>query len=390
MSVPRLLHIFSTFGPGGPEVRAVQIMNSLKHEFKHTIVSTDGRYSAARRIRAGVDYELLAQPGLGRANMPRFSPARLVRACVNIMIETYRLRSVIRRCSPDLVLTYNVGAIAGALAVRIDGFRPLIHFEDGFGPENPGCVRRVWLRALALKTAYRVVVPSRELSRIAVDTFGLAAELVLHIPNGVDPDTFYPMSGSETRLRLGLPKDAVVFGTVCHLRAEKSLNFLLEAFQRERFGNAWLMVVGDGPCRNSLQALAKTLLIDSKIIWLGEVECTAPYYAAMDVFVLSSIAEQMPIALLEAMCSGKPAVCTAVGDCDDMLGAGASNLLVPAGNINELGRALRRLYDDRDLREYLGMYNRERCVKEFSGESMIDQHKSLYRMAIRAVRQQHT
>ena len=89
---------------------------------------------------------------------------------------------------PDLLLTYNWGAIEWALADRIRPVCPHLHVVDGFGPEEARAQlpRRVWLRRLALSGRTTVVVPSQSLRALATAVWGLNPGRVRHIPNGVD------------------------------------------------------------------------------------------------------------------------------------------------------------------------------------------------------------
>jgi hypothetical protein len=135
----------------------------------------DGDYACAARIDAGVPLELAPMPvvkggGLSIANLRRF-------------------RSTIRAARPDLLLTYNWGAIEWALANRLAPLCRHVHFEDGFGPDEADgrqLARRVWLRRLALSGRSEIVVPSRLLERIARERWRFAARRVRYIPNGVD------------------------------------------------------------------------------------------------------------------------------------------------------------------------------------------------------------
>jgi glycosyltransferase involved in cell wall biosynthesis len=117
------------------------------------------------------------------------------------------------------------------------------------------------------------------------------------------------------------------------------------------------------------------------MMFVGTTPDTAPYYAAMDVFVLSSVTEQMPMSLLEAMACGLPAMCTDVGDIREMLGRPGAPVLVPSGNLEAYMSSLQSLAVDTELRQRLGRQNRERCVAEYSLEKMVREYEEEYRAA---------
>ena len=134
----RLLHVFSTFAVGGPQVRFAALRRRLGPAFEHVVVSVDGNLDAARLSDGGIRLrQAVTRKGRGLS-----------------LAGLRALRKVLREERPDLLLTYNWGAIEWALA---DRFRPIcrhLHVVDGFGPEEAlrQLPRRVWLRRLALST----------------------------------------------------------------------------------------------------------------------------------------------------------------------------------------------------------------------------------------------
>ena len=177
---------------------------------------------------------------------------------------------------------------------------------DGFGPEERATQipRRVLTRRMALRRT-PVVLPSRNLVRIATEVWKLPPRVIRYVPNGVDLARF--STGGDQR---GAAEP--VIGTVAALRAEKNIARLLRASPRCRSGR--LVIVGDGPERAALEALAAALGVAERVRFAGHHQDTAAFYAQFDVFALSSDTEQMPLSVIEAMASGLPVVSTDVGD----------------------------------------------------------------------------
>lgn len=369
MKPVRLLHIFSTFAPGGPQVRTVDLMNALGVEFDHTVIAMDNVTTAAARVFPEVGFRLLGSP---RAE--------------STLATAQAVRGLLRRHRPDVMLTYNWGAIEAAMGARWAGC-PLIHAEDGFGPEEATrrLPRRIWTRRLVLRGAKATVVPSRTLERIALSEYRLPPARVLYIPNGIDLSRFAPGRRPDVAVRLGLTPGVPVIGAVGHLRAEKNLPLMLRAFARLEAGQAQLLLVGDGPCRSELESLAGDLGCAGRTCWAGSVQDTAPLYGAMDLFAMSSSTEQMPVALLEAMGSGLPAVCTDVGDCAAMLGSGERPFIVPAGEPEALAASFAALLRDHAGRARAGENNRQRCQSLYDRASMIRHYRELYLSSIGVV-----
>lgn len=357
----KLWHLFSTFAPGGPQVRTVQIVNALGDEFSHVFSAMDGVMEAASRIQAGAPYETVAAP-----------------RCGSTVQQVAAIRGLLLEMQPDLLLTYNWGTIEAAMGAQLLTGIPFVHAEDGFGKdEAPGLKkRRVWTRAMVLRGAAAVVVPSRTLQRIALEQYMLPRKKVIYIPNGVDPARFVPCGNPGAKVAFGIPPDARVIGTVGHLRPEKNLGLLIESFAGLEDRDARLLIAGGGACLDELRVAAARHGCSKRVVFTDMMSDPLPAYAAMDVFALSSDTEQMPVALLEAMACGLPAVCTNVGDCGWMLGEAA--VLTPPGDPAALTAALNRLLADEDLRKQLGAENRASCEHRFSQNEMIERYRRLY------------
>ncbi|MCX5638738.1 MAG: glycosyltransferase family 4 protein, partial [Planctomycetota bacterium] len=172
----------------------------------------------------------------------------------------------------------------------------------------------------------------------------LSEDKLFVLENSVDYERFAKISISkeDAKRLLGTSPDAFVFGTIGRLAPTKGLPYLIEAFAKvkQQMPSAQLVLVGDGRLRNELeQRAAKTLCADS-IHFLGHRNNTPELLRAMDVFVLPSIAEGMPRAILEAMAGGVPCVATGVGGIPELLDGGNMGLLVPPADTDALAQAM--------------------------------------------------
>lgn len=361
-----LLHVFSTFGIGGPQVRFATLANAYGRRYRHTIVAMDRDFACAERLEPGLDVTLAPLPVVKGAGL---SPANL-----------RRFRGTIRSVGPDLLLTYNWGAIEWALANRL---RPLcrhVHLEDGFGPEETGrrqLARRVWMRRVALSGASEIVVPSRVLERIARERWGFSRGRVRYIANGIDCDRFAERSGS--RAALGLPEQALLIGSVGALRPEKNFGRLIRAFAAlpERLG-AHLVLVGDGPERGSLEAAAMSLSVADRVHFTGRLERPEQVLGHLDLFALSSDTEQMPIGLIEAMAAGLPVAATDVGDVRKMVSGDNRRFVVATSAEGELTGAMARLLGDADARQRLGAANQVKAQADYGLDRMLASYAALF------------
>ena len=165
-----------------------------------------------------------------------------------------------RALSPDLVLTYNWGAVETVLAARLVGHRALVHHEDGFGPAEVErrLRRRNWARRWLLRRVQGVIVPSRVLQGIAAREWGVRGRLLHYLPNGVDLRRFQP--AREPR------GDPVVIGHVGGLRPEKNQALLLSALAQMRHRDRCrLELVGDGPEAGALRKHCAELGLSAQV-----------------------------------------------------------------------------------------------------------------------------
>src|SRR4051812_48124841 len=227
----RILHCHSTFSLGGKEARAVRLMNAFGDAAEHVILSAmPDRLGAREAIARGIG---IAFPAAAPALTGKATPARL-----------WRLERSMRRF--DLVLTYNWGAFDAVMARRLFGGPPLVHHEDGFNEDEAERLspKRNRYRRLGLKAAYRLVVPSERLEKIARRHWGQQA---VRIPNGVPVAAFAKPPEAETIPGFERQGDEVVIGTVAGLRAVKNLPRLVRAFAAMTHRPARLVIVGEGP-----------------------------------------------------------------------------------------------------------------------------------------------
>ncbi len=381
---PRVLHIFSTFDPGGPEVRTANLINRTKDNFRHYILAMDGRYGTLPRVSRDAVAEVLPAPPIvpqqvGHLSAPLRAPAVLWRLLRNAVW----VRHQIRRIDPHLLLTYNLGAASALLAARTVGGCPIIHTETGFSVEERARLKtvRVVLRRSVAGHVSALVVPSRALEHIAKSQFGLRAP-VIRIPNGVDVRKLKPADGAAMRRQLGLKPSEFVIGCVGHLRAEKGHMRLFEAFRLAAIPDSRLLLLGDGPMRPALERAIAEMGIASRVLFAGTVDDVAPWYAAMDLFALPSDTEQMPMALLEAMSCGLPAVSTDVGDCREILGVQPVPAVFALGDTAGLTDAIRTFSRDAQLCREAGARNRRRCITEYDSEQMLARYLELYNRTI--------
>ena len=355
---PHLVHIFPSFTIGGTQVRFAALAAALSARFRHTVVSLSGDYSAAALVPPGAPVRY-ADPAPTSTSLPG-------------RLSLYR--AALAELKPDVLLTYNWGAMEVAL-VNAFGGAPHIHMEDGFGPEEAArqFVRRIWARRIALARSH-LVVPSLTLQAIATCDWRLDRRHVQHIPNGVAPQTDYVTSLDSLRPRL--PRGVPVIVWAGALRAEKNPLRLLRAFAPVK-EHAVLVLIGEGPERAAIQQEAARLKLGRHLHLLGRRTDTRDLIMQCQILALSSDTEQMPFAVLEAMAAGLPIASTNVGDVRDMVATENRPFVVPPSD-DALSDALRALIADPALRASIGQANRARQRELYTLSTMVEAYGALF------------
>lgn len=358
-----LLHVFSTFAVGGPQTRFATIAERLGPKYRHLIVSMSGRTEAASLLPAGVDYSLVPIK-----NTPR-----------NPLANAWRFGRQLRRINPDQLVTYNWGALEWAIGNRFGPNIRHIHIEDGFGPDeaNARFKRRIWLRRVGLAKAKTIVVPSRNLEKIATGEWRFPVAQVRYLPNGVDTARF-GAAIPEAERAFQRTQDELIIGTCAALRPEKNLGRLIRAFAACGPRNARLVICGDGAVRPELESIARANNIADRVVFTGYLAKPELALANFDIFAMSSDTEQMPYGLLEAMSAGLPVAATDVGDIKAMVADDNRQFVVNVIDEAALTGALRWLLRDHALRRKLGAANKAKAQAEFSIETMMEAYDWLF------------
>ena len=362
-SCRHLLHVFPSFGVGGVPLRMVRIINHFGQRFRHTVIALDNNFEAADGLARDIDV----------APSP-VTPSR--RRPLHAVVDSAR---VLRQLRPDLLITYNWGAIEWAMANRLwPSFRH-IHIEAGFSQREADSQipRRVLFRRWALAQCALIVVPSRLLEDLARRVWRLPPERVRYVPNGVDVARFSFPAPDVTPVFARQPNELVI-GTVAPLRPEKNIGRLLQVFATlDTSITARLVVAGEGVERPGLERLAGELGIADRVVFTGQVAPEA-VLGRFDLFALSSDTEQMPNALLEAMAASRAVAAVNVGDIKTMVCEDNRAFVVARDDGPALAAAISILLRDPEKRRALGVKNRERVVDAFSQERMFAAYSEIF------------
>ncbi|MCA9073547.1 MAG: glycosyltransferase family 4 protein [Planctomycetaceae bacterium] len=295
----------------------------------------------------------------------------------SVLKETWALRRIVRNLNPKVVHLHSSKAgLAGRLAVR--GSIPTVFHPHGWsflavnGPVKAATL--AWERFACRWTDVTICVSDSE-RRLGAET-GLRSTWEV-IQNGVDLDIWNsptPYSRDNARTELNLPLDAVLAVCVGRLQRQKGQDLLLNAWQpiSERFPNARLLLVGDGPDRDELEAVA-----GDRVTFVGQRNDVRNWMLAADLIVMPSRWEGLSLAMLEAMACGCAIIATDVSGMQEAAGDDAA-CIVPPEDIGNLRLQIERMIEAPEERDALGKKARARVEKHFDFKTTCEHVRNVY------------
>jgi glycosyltransferase involved in cell wall biosynthesis len=297
-----------------------------------------------------------------------------------------RLRAIVKQSRPDVVHSHMTHANLLARAARPFARMPvLINTLHGYKmysvKSNSSALRELAHRATDRLSDMTTVVCQAAADRYAKLKVAPKGKLLM-MPNGIRTATYKPNAElrAEERRKLNL-QDEFVWLAAGRLEMVKDYESMLRAFASALDSNPWqtLLIAGEGSLREALEQSAHSLGIGDNVRFLGYRSDVCDLMRAADAFVLSSIFEGMPLALLEAGASELPIVATRVGGNAETMVEGKSGFLVPARNHVELGRAMRSVVTmTEEERHAMGREGGAFVRGKYCLDVILDQWEELY------------
>ena len=375
---PLVLHLVYRFDTGGLENGVVNLINHMPAgAYRHAVMALTAITDFRQRVVPGdVDFIALNKaPGHGARLYPR----------------VWRL---LRQLKPAIVHTRNLGPLEMQVAATLAGVPVRLHGEHGrelndLDGHNRSLQR---VRRLYAPFVHRYVALSMDLQRYLVGRVGIKAQRITQIYNGVDTTRFSPAGVASVPLAgcpFATPEHWLV-GSVGRLQGVKDPLNLARAFVlalqiapalRQRLR---LVMVGDGPLRNEVQALLLQAGV-ADLAWLpGERRDVAEVMRALNCFVLPSLGEGISNTILEAMASGLPVLATNVGGNAELVADGRTGAIVPAADATALAHVLVAWAGQPELAAALGSEGRREVEARFSLQAMVGAYQGLYDRQLQA------
>lgn len=373
MTARTVLHVIETGGPGGAEKMMVHLAAGLGPVYRsEAALIRDTWLGAALRMRE-IPVTMLHHKSRGFFGSLRdlatlCDLARLMRERRVAILHTHE---------------FYMNTV-GLIASKLTGI-PLVATIHGKNYYAERLMRRLAYRFLG-KFADQIVAVSEDVKSFLANHVGIPMNRIRVVPNGIPVGEEPHHEGLLTlRKSLGLDQHTYVVGTVGSLYPVKGHKYLIDAAVAvvHRFPDVVFLVVGRGGLRQELEAQAQHLGVASHIRFLGHREDVTDLLGLFDVFVLPSLSEGMPLALLEAMAAGVPAVATRVGGVGEVVEDGKTGLLVPPEDGFALAESIVKLLEDRTLARRMGNCAQEAVDRHFSLEKMVRAYREIYADLIR-------
>ena len=353
-------HVIGSLNVGGAERSVVNyLLAANKDEFRHSVVCLSHRGSLAPIVEAAGIPVVVMNVSKRRASLDLVRIAHWLRGHDVTVVHSHLYYS-------------SLWARGAGILARTPVLITTEHGKELW--KNP---LQIWLARQLSRHTCRHIAVSQDGMRLRLEREGLPAEKLVHIANGVSlpPEIELGAWRRSVRAEFALPDDVPVVGTVGRTVTAKGYGDLLDAMKTlatRRPAPVWLMV-GDGPERPGLLATARMCGLGANLIAAGERSDVSRLLAAMDVFVMPSHREGLPVALLEAMAASRACVVSDIGGMPEAVVPGACGLVVPAQAPDRLAAAIGELLDDPQRARDLGAAARRRISQEYGIASVAAQ-----------------
>jgi glycosyltransferase involved in cell wall biosynthesis len=293
------------------------------------------------------------------------------------------IRRYLRETKPAIVHTFLLTAsLYGRLAAILEHVPIVIGTEVNIYERKR--THHILAERMLMTKTDRVIVSANSVRDFYVDQIQADPGKIDVVYNAVDWKSIEPArSRDDVRASLGIQPDARVAGMIARLTEQKGHRFLFQAMTTAALAGVQLMVVGDGDSRDALTSEAQALGIASRVHFLGARRDLGDLLAAMDVFVMPSLWEGLPLSMILAMGAAMPVVATEVAGIPEIIVDRRTGWLVPPGNSTALANALAEVFADRPRAANIGKAAREFVLPRFGVDGYVSTVVGLYDRLLR-------
>jgi glycosyltransferase involved in cell wall biosynthesis len=293
----------------------------------------------------------------------------------------HQLYSIMNRVQPHIVHSHNFypnkySRIVGCVFPHV---RKVIHEH---GTVLTKSKKQRYYDKYLKKCTDRVVVVSKSVAESLINNIGFSRSMIEILPNGIDLKEYDKSKIDRNNIRkfFGLDTDTIVIGMVARLHKHKDHDTLLCAISQlvKTRRNIKLLLVGDGPCRKTIEKQVHTLGIEKHVTFLGHRTDIPKITAAFDIAVLSSKTEGFGISILEAMALEIPVIASSIEGIKEIVNHGHNGLLFPCGDARTLHELFNVLINNKELYKSIAINGKTTVEKRFNIETTVRRLETLY------------
>ena len=355
----------------GAEVQLYTVLDSMKTEpdLSISVILLNEGKLAQKLVEGGIDTQVIDESRYGFFQIRSRIVERLLDREIDI-IHSHRYKE----------------NVLAALVKKKCGVRALVQTVHGTIEHFTGWKKLKARLYTALNNYYtkkyfdRILPVSYDIERELASRYGREQLVTIH--NAVDMDKITPnRTAEEVRNEFGLGSNNLAIGTAGRMVPVKGYDLLLDAagIIVEQKPSVRFLVAGDGPERAALEKKCQDMHLEDKVQFIGFRDDITDIINCLDLFVMSSHHEGIPMILLEAMALQKPVVCTSVGGIKEVVQDGISGLLVEPGDAHQLAKACLNVLNNPELNIKFGTAARKRISDEFSTDTQKERLMSVYR-----------
>ena len=291
------------------------------------------------------------------------------------------LLSILKKNDIDILHCHEMKSRAyGLIAAKVIEL-PIVATNHNWIRENRTVATYELLDAFSLRFFDRIIAVSEEVKQLMLK-FKIPQRLISVVRNGINLKESCEKRDDNTSLRhaLGIAENVRVVGMVGRLSIEKGIKYFLEAAQKTlvKMPNICFLIVGDGPMEKELKQHTKMMGIEGRVVFTGFYKDIAALYSLLDVYVLTSLREGTPMALLEAMAARVPVVATGVGGVAQVVRHNENGILVKSHDPEEISESVLHLLRNPLESARLAANAKKALREEYSAERMAGQYENIY------------
>ncbi len=294
----------------------------------------------------------------------------------------FKVREFIVKNNIDVINAHNLSPLiyCGLACVFLKKRPVLMHIEHNliFRLSTWGKIK---FKYFYIRQANIIITVSANLKKYYTDDLKIKRDTRV-IYNGIDGEKFSNnIDNNHIKEKLSIADDEFVVGTAVVLSEQKGIQYLIDSAKEvcPIINNIKFLIIGDGPLKNKLQKQVSENNLSDRVIFLGYRKDIPQLISSFDIYVLPSLWEGLPLALLEALALGKPIIATDVGGNPEIVENGVNGYIIPPKNSNAITKKILSIYNNKNSIEEIRLNNIKKFKSAFSLETMVQNYSDLFR-----------